>query len=251
MKKLDYDEKFYRLQSASNLSSAQEIVPIVLDIVKRVYKNDISVIDLGCGSGNWLSVFKKCGCMVKGVDGGNIPDNVLMIDKEEYEQHDFRQRYVSSVKYNLAMSLECAEHVPEKNADELVDTLTELSDIVLFSAAIPHQRGRGHINEQYATYWIKKFADRQYQVLDVIRPQIWENSRVRDFYAQNIFLYVKRDSNSFSALKDLAQLNNESMFNVIHPGIWEQVNRYKLVRFMDYMHERRIVSWLYYTFFKN
>lgn len=251
MKKLDYDEKFYRLQSASNLSSAQEIVPIVLDILKCVYNNDISVIDLGCGSGNWLSVFKNNGCMVKGVDGGDIPNDVLMIDKQEYEKHDFRKKYISSTKYSLAMSLECAEHVPEKNADELVDTLTELSDIVLFSAAIPHQRGRGHINEQYATYWINKFDVRDYQVLDVIRYKVWENEKVRDFYAQNMFIYVRRKSGAFGILKHFMKYNRESMFNVVHPRIWEQVNGYKLVKFMDIMHENRIVSWIYYKYIKH
>lgn len=251
MKKLDYDNKFYRLQAECNISSAQEIVPIVLDIIKDQDKDDISVIDLGCGSGNWLKVFKDYNCRVKGVDGGNIPGDVLLIDKDEFVKHDFRTRYSDNAKYSLAISLECGEHIPEQNADELVETLTELSDIVMFSAAIPHQRGKGHINEQYATYWIKLFDKYDYQVLDVIRPRIWNNNKVRPFYAQNIFLYVRRESEEYERLEYLAKQNNEQMFNVIHPGIWEQVNDYKVVRMLDHMHENRLISWIYYTFIKK
>ena len=73
MTKLDYDKKFYEQQRASNLSSAHVIVPIVLKILGKSKRDEFSVIDLGCGSGNWLSVFKKYGCKTMGVDGGDCP----------------------------------------------------------------------------------------------------------------------------------------------------------------------------------
>lgn len=174
-----------------------------------------------------------------------------MIDKSEFVLHDFRKRYKDSKRYTLSMSLECAEHIPVSNAEEFISTLTDLSDIVLFSGAVPFQRGRGHINEQYPSYWIQKFDERGYQVLDVIRGKVWNNKAVRGFYAQNIFLYVKKGSESYENLKDLARFNNPLMYDVIHPEVWEQVNRFKLVKIMDKLHDNKLVAAIYYTFLKR
>lgn len=186
-----------------------------------------------------------------GVDGGEIPDDLLMIDECEFIRHDFREPYKNDRRYSLAMSLECAEHIPEANADELIDSLTSFADMVMFSAAIPHQRGKGHINEQYQTYWIGKFNDRGYQELDVIRPEVWDDRNVRGFYAENIFLYVKKDTSTYEALKKYVAWNRPGMYNAVHPQVWENVNGYKMMKIMDSLHENRFVSWIYYKFFKK
>ncbi len=51
-----YNKTFYDNQEKGSLNSAKIIVPIVMDIVKPK-----SVIDVGCGVGTWLSVFKQLG----------------------------------------------------------------------------------------------------------------------------------------------------------------------------------------------
>ena len=53
-----------------------------------------------------------------------------------------------------------------------------LSDVVLFSAAIPHQGGENHFNEQWPDYWSQKFERRGYSVLDCLRHLIWANPKV-------------------------------------------------------------------------
>ena len=248
---MGYDKKFYRNQRVNNLQSAKIIVPIVLDFIRGVSMDTIpSIIDLGCGSGNWLSVFKEQGCYVRGVDFGDIPIETLMIKQSEYVRHDLSQKYTDKRKYTLSMSLECAEHISRANAEAMVSTLMELSNIVLFSAAIPHQRGRGHINEQYQSYWIDFFDKRGYQVFDIIRSQVWNNNEVRGFYAQNMFLFVNRNCNEYSRLSCTLRDWPEIPFDIIHPEIWEQVNGYKFVKMMDRMHDNRIVSWIYYSFIK-
>lgn len=191
------------------------------------------------------------GVLITGVDGGDIPTDALMINNLEFKKHDFRNRYVDTNRYALAMSLECAEHIPEKSVDEFIDTLTELSDVIMFSADIPYQRGNGHVNEQYQTYWIKKFNERGYQELDVIRLQVWNNPNVRGFYAENIFLYVKKDTSDYEALKQYIEYNRPEMYNVIHPQVWDSVNHFRLVKMMDKLHHNKFVSWLYYKFIKR
>ncbi len=240
-----YDKKFYSEQKANNLSSAKVIVPIVIDLVKKAKKTEeISVIDLGCGTANWLSVFQENGCEVTGVDGGGNLDELLMIPKENFIQHDFREPLSLDKKYSLSMSLEVAEHIPESKADQFIDELVALSDIVLFSAAIPHQRGAGHINEQYPAYWIEKFRKRGYGVADCIRKKVWNNKEVRGFYAQNIFLYYKLER-QFLNLQELSRHNEDTMLNLVHPEVWEELNNYHFMKVIDKLHDNPIIYSIY------
>lgn len=52
----------------------------------------------------------------------------------------------------MTQSLEVAEHIDEKYAQNFIELLTLTSDIILFSAAIPNQGGLEHINEQPPKY---------------------------------------------------------------------------------------------------
>jgi len=97
-------------------------------------------------------------------------------------------------KYDLAISLEVAEHLPEQFADLFVKTLILHSDIILFSAAIPGQGGQNHLNEQWPDYWIEKFSKHGYFFHDLIRPLIWNNKKVDYWYKQNTFLVTKKCS---------------------------------------------------------
>ena len=96
-----------------------------------------------------------------------------------------------ATRYDLALSLEVAEHLPAASADVFVDSLTALSDFVVFSAAIPGQGGRHHINEQWLEYWLERFEKRGYVGLDVIRRHIWHDTDIADWYRQNVILLAR------------------------------------------------------------
>lgn len=167
-----------------------------------------------------------------------------MIPQEDFIQHDLKEPFYSDKKYSLAMSLEVAEHIPEEKADQFIDELTALSDIVLFSAAIPHQRGARHVNEQYPSYWIEKFRKRGYEVTDCIRKMVWNSEDVRGFYAQNIFLYYKTGM-EFSNLEKLSRQNEENMFDLVHPKVWEELNNYNFMKIIDKLHDNPIIYSIY------
>lgn len=92
----------------------------------------------------------------------------------------------------LAQSLEVAEHLDMFYAENFIDLLTNLSDIVLFSAAIPFQSGTHHINCQPPQYWADKFAARGYDCYDILRPKFWGDEKIAWWYWQNSFLYVHK-----------------------------------------------------------
>ncbi|MDE6607582.1 MAG: hypothetical protein K2K54_07505 [Lachnospiraceae bacterium] len=60
-------------------------------------------------------------------------------------------------KFDIAISLEAAKHISKEHTNSFVNNLCRLSDIVLFSAAIPSQGGKGHVNKQRLSYWVNLF----------------------------------------------------------------------------------------------
>ena len=169
-------------------SSAEAIVPIVLELVPAK-----SVIDIGCGIGEWLSVFQARGvtrCV--GVDGGHIDQSQLKIPREHFVVADLTQPQVLEARFDLATCLEVAEHLPPAVAQDLVKWLCSLSSAVLFSAAIPFQTGNHHINEQWPDYWQALFERQGFVACDCLRLRFWDDPRVTWYYSQNLILYIER-----------------------------------------------------------
>lgn len=210
-----YNPKFYR-ELASAQASGREILPLVLDVVKPV-----SAVDIGCGTGNWLSVASELGVSdILGVDGPWV-EAQLAIPAEKFIAHDLSTPLNLSRRFDIALSLEVAEHLPAAAAQVFVQSLCEAADVVIFSAAIPGQGGRRHVNEQWPAYWADLFQDRQYECYDFLRPRIWNNPRVAWHYAQNSMIFVRAGSrHSFGEpVRPLP---------LVHPVLWTaQVARMK------------------------
>jgi SAM-dependent methyltransferase len=191
--------------------SAKQIVPLIMDLV-----NPNSVIDVGCGLAQWLKVFSLNGVdTILGIDGNHVSSDMIYIDKINFQYFDLERSFdlkISS-KFDLVLSLEVAEHISEKNADEYVELLSSLGDRILFSAAIPFQTGENHVNEQNHIYWQEKFLKHDFLMLDIIRPKIWNNNNINWWYRQNMFLLVKVNDSLFN--KELIYNGNQ----LIHPEL--------------------------------
>ena len=103
---------------------------------------------------------------------------------------DLSRPFKINGRYDLAICLEVAEHIPDEHSRDLVDALCAAAPVVLFSAAVPGQGGTGHINERWPEYWRERFEARGYRICDVIRPRIREDRRVVWWYRQNIVIYA-------------------------------------------------------------
>lgn len=214
-----YNADFFKELRDGAHQSAEVIVPLILSWVKPS-----SVVDVGCGDGTWLSVFQSSGVKdILGLDGSYVLSDMLQISEEYFLPKDLSQPVSIERTFDLAMSLEVAEHLPAESAPVFVDSLTRLSEVVLFSAAIPHQGGTNHINEQWPSYWAALFATRGYVAIDILRGEIWNNPAVQPWYAQNSFLFVKSDRlSNYPVLEAAASQTSFLGQSVVHPTIYLQ-----------------------------
>jgi len=212
--KSNYNSSFYDYQEESSLKSAKAVVPIVMHLL-----NPKSVIDAGCGRGIWLNIFQNNGAKeVCGLDGWWVDTNCLRIKKEEFKVVNLAKSFKSDKKYDLAISLEVAEHLPERSSGSFVKSLSKLSDYVLFSAAIPYQGGTDHINEQWQDYWAKLFKKEGFVSVDFLRRKVWNNPLVEYHYAQNTILYVRKTvlRKNKSVFFEYKQ-TDLNFINIVHP----------------------------------
>ena len=129
---LDYSDNFYKSQIEGSYKSARRFGERLVS----VYRSR-SVVDAGCGRGAWLKAFKDCGAeKVVGLDGlWNSASN--MIDPSiQFHAVELNLPIVveGGERFDLAMSVEVAEHPHEASAKRFVASLTRLSDVVLFGS---------------------------------------------------------------------------------------------------------------------
>jgi hypothetical protein len=212
-----YPQDFYRRMHEDAVRAAAHIVPLVLHYVQPA-----SAIDLGCGLGAWLAAFADRGVAdIRGVDSGAVPAADLVIPESQFIRHDLTHPLFVHRRFDLALALEVAEHLDAIFAETFVRSLTTLSDIVLFSAAVPYQGGYHHVNEQWPEYWATLFSVRGYVPVDCLRARIWLNPEVKWWFAQNIFFFVRQASlGAYPLLERYYQEHREGPLSLVHPKLF-------------------------------
>lgn len=212
-------------EQVHNLKDASLIVPAIMDLI-----NPKSVVDIGCGLGTFLNIFKRHGVnQVLGVDGKWVNKDLLFsyINPAEFLEWNLEEAIKLEQKYDLVVSLEVAEHLSPKAANTFIKNLVNAGDVILFSAAIPNQGGQNHINEQWLTYWEEKFNQHEFILHDVIRPIFWENEDLFIWYKQNMVLFIHKD------IDFKPKLNQAPMRNLVHADLYNEkvklLNRYETV----------------------
>lgn len=208
-----------------NLKSPNLLVPLIIETIGFLPK---SVVDFGCGLGQWLHVFRNSGVNeVLGIDGPHVPLEDSFIENKEFQTQDlFKPEKIKlSKKYDLAVTMEVGEHLPKNCAKSFVNLLCNSTDIIVFSAAIPGQTGENHYNEQDPFYWKELFKDNDFVMLDPFRKLIWNNPEISWWYRQNLVLFVNK-----SIIEKFSNLEIYENFYV-HPELF----RYKESILNQYM----------------
>jgi methyltransferase family protein len=188
-----YDAEFYANRNAATQYAAERILGLALEHLPPI----ASAIDIGCGVGTWLNTLRSRGVSdITGVEGPWVKDldaKALAIPASNFLHRKLDTDGVNvQRKFDLAICLEVAEHIPPRRASAFIAEISHCSDSVLFSAAIPGQGGNGHVNEQWPAYWADIFSMFGFVGGDVLRSQVWSDTKIPWWYRQNVMLFTRQ-----------------------------------------------------------
>lgn len=187
---LMYDAEYY-VEDEEHASKASATISesIMADFQPR------SVIDVGCGTGALLGALRDRGCEVFGLEyaeGGLAFCRSRKLDVRKFDLE--RDIFDIDRTFDVAVSTEVAEHLPERCANGYIDLLTRAAPRIVFTAAFPGQGGTDHVNEQPASYWIAKFAGRGF-AFDEPRSQEWrrrwKEANIARWYWMNAMIFTR------------------------------------------------------------
>jgi SAM-dependent methyltransferase len=198
---------------SGSTESARVAVPLVLDAIAPR-----SVVDVGCGLGAWLAVFKEHGIDdVLGYDGPWIDRAQLLVADDEFRVANLERPLAIERRFDLALCLEVAQLLEEEHAPQIVGSLVSLADVVIFGAAIPGQGGIHHVNPQWPRYWAELFARRGYAASDPFRAALWEHEDVKWWFAQNTICFARPPALARMPVLVAAQCSPAPL-PLVHPG---------------------------------
>jgi hypothetical protein len=194
-----------------SMRAAAVAVPLILQQIGTV----TSVVDVGGGTGAWLREFERHGVATLWLI--DVPDvkEQLLIDTKGFRPANLAVEIPELPTVDLAICLECAEHLPPARGPELISRLTASADWVVFSAAPPGQGGKGHINLRLSSYWSELFKSHGFVRRDTLRPELLKKTDIPYWYAQNIFMYCRQNKQPVSTTKDFLPLE----FHLVHEQV--------------------------------
>lgn len=216
-----YDVDFFDGVLGSAGKSASPFLDSVLNVALGG-KIPTSVLDVGCGPGVWLAEWGRIGVRdIVGVDGDYVPPTALAIPPSAFRPTDISRPFDLRQRFDLVECLEVAEHIPAADSETLIDNLCRHGDLILFSAAIPGQGGRFHVNEQPYEYWRSKFAARGYAAFDTVRRPVLGMKHIEPWYRYNSFVFANEAGQQRLSVRARQDITEPSTpLTIVAPRLW-------------------------------
>jgi SAM-dependent methyltransferase len=185
-----YDKRYNDFLDAAGRDSA----PAMAATIERMF-NPKSVIDVGCGAGTLLAQLKQDGLEVKGLE---YSDAGIVRCREKgvaVEKFDLESEGTIQGIWDLTVSFEVAEHLPESLAENYTRVISQFSPVVMMSAATVGQGGLDHVNEQPHEYWIEKMQRRGFEYDRQSSHQVreeWAGKGVAYWYVNNTMIFKRK-----------------------------------------------------------
>lgn len=201
-----------------------------------------TTIDIGAGVGAWTRAALDIGVEdAIAVDGNYVDREQLLVERHMFfaadlEDIDFIESISARGQRDLVISMEVAEHLHPHRASGFISEICALSNLILFSAAVPGQGGINHINEQWPVYWTNLFEENGFLCFDLLRDKIWNDQQIDWWYAQNALIFARKGSVPFERL---ATFGRPSIpLSYIHPRMHEHVLNWNNTQFLQLLKQK-------------
>jgi hypothetical protein len=131
----------------------------VIRALRKTFPEARRLADAGAGSGAYAAEGRRQGLEVAACEHARGGRAIARMQGVRARPLDLNREPPAQLHgpFDLAYSIEVAEHLPPELGERLVRFLLELAPAVVFTAAQPGQGGLGHINQQPPEYWIERF----------------------------------------------------------------------------------------------
>jgi cyclopropane fatty-acyl-phospholipid synthase-like methyltransferase len=160
------------------------------DSLLNFFKNEniTSLVDFGCGMGNYVKLFKNNNINVMGFDGN---PNTMSLTNNLCGILDLSIPYKFDIPFDWVISLEVGEHLPQEFENIFIENLHINNKYgIILSWAIKGQGGHGHVNEQNNDYIKLKICNLGY-VNDIKSENKLRNDATLNWFKNTIMVFRK------------------------------------------------------------
>ncbi|MFN7986213.1 MAG: class I SAM-dependent methyltransferase [Thermoanaerobaculia bacterium] len=186
-----YDKDYYLNVVDKAAAASAEVIADSISVDLR----PTTVIDVGCGAGALLVALRGRGATVAGLEYSAAGLEICRERNLDVRRFDLeRDVFDSGESFDVAVSMEVAEHLPEGVADRYVALLARIAPCVVFTAAPPGQGGTDHVNEQPRSYWVEKFRRHGFETRAELAAKWsaeWKRRDVVGWYWMNLMVFER------------------------------------------------------------
>lgn len=123
--------------------------------------NTTTVVDFGCGLGDYARAFKSASIKVEAYDGN---PNTETISQGTGKVLDLSKAFYLKKKFDAVVCLEVGEHIPAEFETLFLDNICKhVRKTLIISWAVEGQGGSGHVNCKNNDYIIAQLKDRGFK----------------------------------------------------------------------------------------
>lgn len=147
-----------------------------------------TLIDIGCGKGDYVKKFLENNIQAVGFDG-NCETKTLSNNK--CKTFDFSNDAICLGSYDWVLSLEVGEHIPRKYEEIFIQNLHKLNKKgAVVSWAVEGQSGLGHFNCRNNDYIKNKFTNMGY-INKIQEEEALRASSTKPWFNNTIMVFEK------------------------------------------------------------
>ncbi len=151
-----------------------------------------TMIDVGCGPGDMVTVANENGVKARGIDGDHTLKDVWDSKGIDVMLHDFvTGNPVIDDEFDLAWSVEFLEHVDEEYQESYMSVFRKCKYVVC-TAAPPGAPGHHHVNCRDLDYWVDVFDKNGFDYQGLESEYIKKNSAMVKPFIQRTGMLFKR-----------------------------------------------------------